>query len=156
MEQDEVTLARRRSGGGAVYQDLGNTCFTFLAPKQYFNVDDNNEVLLGALKSLGITVRVTSSHDHDDHCHWHVPLWLLPPPVFPYCLFCMFVCMFCIQLQAELKGRNDIVVDGRKISGSAFKHTRDRSLHHGTLLLNLDLEGLARYLTPDKLKLEVM
>ena len=32
MKANGVTLSRRKTGGGAVYQDLGNTCFSFLTP----------------------------------------------------------------------------------------------------------------------------
>jgi lipoate-protein ligase A len=41
-----------------------------------------------------------------------------------------------------------------KFSGSAFKETKDRSFHHGTLLLNANLEKLSNYLTPHPKKLQ--
>ena len=48
--------------------------------------------------------------------------------------------------------RNDILVDDRegpkKISGSAFKEKRDRSFHHGTLLIDANLHRLQDYLNP--------
>lgn len=50
--------------------------------------------------------------------------------------------------------RNDLLVDDRegakKISGSAFKEKRDRSFHHGTLLIDSDLNRLQDYLNPAK------
>ncbi|MAF77833.1 MAG: lipoate--protein ligase [Halobacteriovoraceae bacterium] len=62
------------------------------------------------------------------------------------------------QIEAYPNGRNDIEIkteEGpRKISGSAFKLNKDRSFHHGTLLINTDLNKLATYLNPDKKKLE--
>jgi lipoate-protein ligase A len=64
-------------------------------------------------------------------------------------------------IKAEASGRNDMEVDGKKISGSAYKLKLGkqngegrRSLHHGTMLLNLDLNALSRYLNPNKRKLE--
>lgn len=109
MERDGVVLARRQSGGGAVFQDLGNTCFTFMSSRSNYLQDTNFQIVCNALAKLGI--------------------------------------------EAEPSGRNDIIVDGRKISGSAFRHTQDRSFHHGTLLVNTDMTRLGNYLTPHKLKL---
>lgn len=114
MEQENVLLARRQTGGGAVFHDLGNINFTFLSHRQHYNKDANITIIVNALKSLGI--------------------------------------------DAQAQGRNDIVVqhhDGswRKISGSAYRETKDRAFHHGTLLRDVDLSALERYLNPNKKKL---
>lgn len=110
MEQDGVYLARRQSGGGAVFHDLGNTNFTFLSPKEDYNQDANFQIIINALKKLGI--------------------------------------------EATQSGRNDMQVGERKISGSAFKHAIDRSFHHGTLLVNANMQKLGDYLNPHPLKLQ--
>lgn len=113
MQADDVKLARRQSGGGAVFQDLGNTNFTFMTGRDYYNKAEHNAIILAALKEHGIV--------------------------------------------GEASGRNDLVVMGedgpRKFSGSAFKETKDRCFHHGTLLLNANLQKLADYLSPDAKKL---
>jgi lipoate-protein ligase A len=110
MEREGVLLTRRQSGGGAVYQDLGNSCFTFMAGKQQYSVEQNFALIVDALARLGIT--------------------------------------------AEHTGRNDVVVEGRKVSGSAFKLAPDRAFHHGTMLISADLGRLGALLRPDDRKLQ--
>lgn len=109
MERDGVTLARRNSGGGAVYQDLGNSCFTFLSSAKGYDKNRNTEVIIRSLSHFGIKARPS--------------------------------------------GRNDILVGEKKISGSAYKLTSEKAFHHGTLLLNVDLTALDKYLSPNKAKL---
>ncbi len=114
MEEDGIKLARRQSGGGAVFHDLGNTNFTFLSSKETFDKALNNKIITSALANLKLT--------------------------------------------ATPSGRNDILVetpDGeKKISGSAFKETKDRSFHHGTILINADMTQLGLYLNPNIKKLQ--
>ncbi|MGB6825631.1 MULTISPECIES: lipoate--protein ligase [unclassified Psychrobacter] len=110
MEADDVFLARRQSGGGAVFHDLGNTNFTFLSPSDAYDQEANFTIIINALKKLGI--------------------------------------------DATLSGRNDMQVGDRKISGSAFKHAADRSFHHGTLLVNANMQKLGDYLNRHPLKLK--
>ena len=56
-------------------------------------------------------------------------------------------------IQARFSGRNDLILpDGRKFSGSAFRHTGGFSLHHGTLMVDVDKDRLTRYLSPEKAK----
>ena len=51
-----------------------------------------------------------------------------------------------VGLDIEIKGRNDLLLDGKKISGSAQALVKDRILHHGTLLINSNLEMMDRLL----------
>lgn len=50
---------------------------------------------------------------------------------------------------ATLSGRNDVLVDGAKCSGNAQRRTRSAMLHHGTLLVDLDMSVLGRALAGD-------
>lgn len=110
LKNDAGTLARRSSGGGAVYHDLGNLNFTFIAQTSLFNIQKQMEMIALALRHAGVN--------------------------------------------AQVNGRNDIEIDGAKVSGNAFAHTQKRHLHHGTLLVNVDKTKLAKYLNvnPKKLK----
>jgi lipoate---protein ligase len=49
-------------------------------------------------------------------------------------------------IRAGKTGKSNLSVEGRKFSGNAFSFRKGRALHHGTLLLNTDLERLNRYL----------
>lgn len=109
MEHMQVQLVRRQSGGGAVYHDQGNLCFTLIGNKETATKEVNFSLVLKALASLG--------------------------------------------LSCELSGRNDILLDGKKISGNAFQTTPTKFCHHGTLLVSSDLSVMSNYLTPSSTKL---
>ncbi len=59
-----------------------------------------------------------------------------------------------LGVPAELSGRNDIVAEGRKISGNAQFATADRMLSHGTLLLDSNLDDVTAALRPRPGKVE--
>lgn len=63
MEEDGVTLARRSSGGGAVFHDLGNSCFTFMAGKPGYDKSISTAVVLDALKLLGVSAFASGRND---------------------------------------------------------------------------------------------
>ena len=58
-----------------------------------------------------------------------------------------------LGLKAELSGRNDITVDGKKFSGNAFSLAKGNRTHHGTILVNADLTKLSNYLCVSKEKM---
>lgn len=58
-----------------------------------------------------------------------------------------------IGIRASISGRNDILTEGQKFSGNAFYHAKGKSLHHGTLLIDVNVEKMTHYLTPSTAKL---
>lgn len=102
VDDKGIRVARRLSGGGAVYHDMGNLNFTFIVDRkdiEGLNFKIFTEPVVETLKSFGV--------------------------------------------KAEFTGRNDIVIDGRKISGNSQYIKKDRVMHHGCIMLDSDLEKVA-------------
>lgn len=63
--------------------------------------------------------------------------------------------MLCtLGLNATAGGRNDVLIDGLKVSGNAFYHLPGRSIVHGTMLYDTDMENMFHAITPSTVKLE--
>ena len=112
IKEKGIKIARRITGGGAVYHDLGNLNFSFISKNSASNEIDfksYTEPIIEALSKMGV--------------------------------------------KAELSGRNDILVDGRKISGNAQYNSEGKVLHHGTLLFSADFSVLSEALHVDEEKI---
>lgn len=109
LQDSDGHLARRSSGGGAVYHDLGNLNFTFIMPNHLYDVHKQLEVIVSALNACGI--------------------------------------------EGKFAGRNDIEVQGFKVSGNAFAKNKSHSLHHGTLIMNVNMSDLSKYLNVSAIKM---
>ena len=63
LEGDGGFVARRISGGGAVYHDKGNLNFTFVSSRKNYNVSKNFEIMTQAMKKLGFDVVLSGRND---------------------------------------------------------------------------------------------
>ena len=111
VRANQIQVVRRLSGGGAVYHDLGNVNFTFIADHTGSDFDFSTfcRPVIWALESLGVP--------------------------------------------AELNGRNDMTIRGRKFSGNSQYVKEGRVMHHGTLLYDSDLSVVSSALAPSRDKL---
>lgn len=101
VDANNIKVVRRLSGGGAVYHDLGNLNFSFLAKDEgdsFSNFAKFTQPVVDALQKLGVN--------------------------------------------AELSGRNDLTVEGRKISGNAQFTKKGRMFSHGTLMFDSEVENV--------------
>ena len=104
LRERGIVLARRVTGGGAVYHDLQNLNYTITGRIRDLETDCPAyvETMARALRKLGVP--------------------------------------------AELSGRNDILVEGRKCSGYAKRISKDRLMIHGTLMYDVDIDTLTHVL----------
>lgn len=58
-----------------------------------------------------------------------------------------------LGLNATASDRNDVMIDGRKVSGNAFYHIPGRSIVHGTMLYDTNMEHMLNAITPSREKL---
>lgn len=73
--------------------------------------------------------------------------------VFDRYLSALTSCLCGFGIDAVRSGRNDVLVDGRKVSGNALHQLPDRSIVHGTLLHSTDLHALEQAILPPLEKL---
>jgi lipoic acid synthetase/lipoate-protein ligase A len=70
------------------------------------------------------------------------------------CYVNMVALVLCkLGVDAKVTGRNDILIDGRKVSGCAFYHLPERSIVHGTLLYDTNMRHMVGSITPSDEKL---
>lgn len=63
LEEDGGKLARRLSGGGAVFHDPGNLNFTFIVDRELYDLHKQLEVILEAVRERGIEARFSGRND---------------------------------------------------------------------------------------------
>ncbi len=128
----DVELVRRRSGGGTVFHDEGNVNYSVICPTADFTRDKHAEMVTKAIREVNPRARVNERHDIVIDQGELLPEHDWPSPLDMH------------HTRFHPSGKDSLSL---KVSGSAYKMTRQRSLHHGTCLLaSSDLTGISQLL----------
>ena len=125
-----------------------------------FNQEVNTEVNLDYLKENGIDLvrRVTGGgavyHDLGNLNYTIVGRSEDLERDYPEYASIMAKALQSLGVPATLSGRNDILVEGRKVSGFAKRVCKNRLMVHGTLMYNVDVDVLTKVLNPSTTKLQ--
>ena len=125
-----------------------------------FNQEVNTEVNLDYLKENGIDLvrRVTGGgavyHDLGNLNYTIVGRSEDLERDYPEYASIMAKALQSLGVPATLSGRNDILVEGRKVSGFAKRVCKNRLMVHGTLMYNVDVDVLTKVLNPSNTKLQ--
>ena len=125
-----------------------------------YNQEVNTEVNLNYLKEKGIDLvrRVTGGgavyHDLENLNYTIVGRSEDLERDYPEYAALMMKALQALGVPATLSGRNDILVDGKKVSGFAKRVCKDRLMVHGTLMYNVDVDVLTHVLNPSTTKLQ--
>ena len=63
VKENQIKVVRRQTGGGAVFHDLGNVNYTFIAPKDSGNFQTFSEPILMVLNKLGVNAKFEGRND---------------------------------------------------------------------------------------------
>ena len=125
-----------------------------------YNQEVNTEVNLDYLKEKGIDLvrRVTGGgavyHDLENLNYTIVGRSEDLERDYPEYAALMMKALQALGVPATLSGRNDILVDGKKVSGFAKRVCKNRLMVHGTLMYNVDVDVLTHVLNPSPTKLQ--
>ena len=125
-----------------------------------YNQEVNTEVNLDYLKEKGIDLvrRVTGGgavyHDLENLNYTIVGRSEDLERDYPEYAALMMKALQALGVPATLSGRNDILVDGKKVSGFAKRVCKNRLMVHGTLMYNVDVNVLSHVLNPSTTKLQ--
>ena len=125
-----------------------------------FNQEVNTEVNLDYLKENGIDLvrRVTGGgavyHDLENLNYTIVGRSEDLERDYPEYASLLAKALQTLGVPATLSGRNDILVEGRKVSGFAKRVCKNRLMVHGTLMYNVDVDVLTHVLNPSTTKLQ--